>query len=202
MIEVGSLLPEAITTEEPMSRPRFYHQPQPPITVEYSASNLSRWGFFPAILRYLQRLELPRRLKGVTIPSAPNAHFTPVDKLMALVTIFLTGIARISHIDRILADETALARTLGLDRFPSSDTLYNLLGRVTAWHLKQVERIHHTYLDQQARFDRGSAIADLDLSVKSTEGRKRQGATPGHNPKHKGRDCSQWAVAFASGLVV
>ena len=45
-------------------------------------------------------------------------------------------------------------------------------------------------------------IADLDLSVKSTEGRKRQGATPGHNPKHKGRDCYQWAVAFASGVVV
>ena len=45
-------------------------------------------------------------------------------------------------------------------------------------------------------------IADLDLSVKSTEGRKRQGATPGYNPNHKGRDCYQWAVAFASGLVV
>jgi hypothetical protein len=45
-------------------------------------------------------------------------------------------------------------------------------------------------------------IADLDLSVKSTEGHKRQGATPGHNPKHKGRDCYQWAVAFVSGLVV
>jgi Transposase DDE domain group 1 len=185
-----------------MSRPRSYHQPQSTITVEYSASTLSRWGFLPAILRYLQRLELPDRLKGVTIPSAPNAHFKPVDKLMALVTIFITGIARISHIDRILAGETALARTLGLDRFPSSDTLYNLLSQVTAWHIKQVERIHHTYLDQQARFDQGSVIADLDLSVKSTEGRKRQGATPGHNPKHKGRDCYQWAVAFASGLVV
>ena len=45
-------------------------------------------------------------------------------------------------------------------------------------------------------------IADLDLSVKSTEGRKRQGATPGHNPQHKGRDCYQWAVAFVSGLVI
>jgi hypothetical protein len=202
MIEAGYLHPESITTEEPMSRPRTYHQPHPTITVEYSASNLSRWGFFPAILRYLQRLELPQRLKGVKIPSAPNAHFKPVDKLMALVTLFITGIARISHIDRLLAGETALARTLGLDRFPSSDTLYNLLGQVTAWHIKQVERIHHTYLDQQARFDQGSVIADLDLSVKSTEGRKRQGATPGYNPKHKGRDCYQWAVAFASGLVV
>jgi hypothetical protein len=40
------------------------------------------------------------------------------------------------------------------------------------------------------------------VSVKSTEGRKRQGTTPGHNPNHKGRDCYQWAVAVASGLVV
>ena len=106
-----------------MPRPRSYHEPQAPITAEYSAATLSRWGFFPALLRYLQRLELPQRLRGVTIPSAHNAHFKPVDKLMTLVTIFLTGIARIGHIDRTLAGETALARTLGLDRFPSSDTL-------------------------------------------------------------------------------
>src|SRR5512133_1325588 len=185
-----------------MPRPRSYHDRRPKITVEYSASTLSRWGFFPAILRYLQRLELPRRLQAITIPSAPNAHFKPVDKLMTPVAVFLTGIARISHIDRTLAGETALARLLGLDRFPSSDTLYHLLGKVTAWHLKQGDRIHRAYLDEQARFDQGTTIADLDLSVKSTEGRKRQGTTPGYNPQHKGRDCYQWAVAFAAGLVV
>jgi hypothetical protein len=202
MIEGERHPPELIITEGPMPRPRSYHDHHPAITVEYSASTLSRWGFFPALLRYLQRLELPQRLRGVTIPSAPNAHFKPVDKLMTLVTIFLTGIARISHSDRTLEGEPALARSLGLDRFPSSDTLYNLLGKVTAWHVKQVDRIHRAYLDEQARFDRGTVIADLDLSVKSTEGRKRQGATPGYNPNHKGRDCYQWAVAFASGMVV
>jgi hypothetical protein len=202
MIEGWQHFPSLIITEGPMPRPRSYHRPQPTITAEYSASTLSRWGFFPVILRYLQRLELPQRLQGVTIPSAPNAHFKPLDKLMTLVTIFITGIARISHVDRTLAGETALARLLGLDRFPSSDTLYILLGKVTAWHVKQVDRIHRTYLDEQACFDRGTVIADLDLSVKSTEGRKRQGATPGYNPNHKGRDCYQGAVAFASGVVV
>jgi Transposase DDE domain group 1 len=90
---------------------------------------------------------------------------------------------------------------LGLKRFPSSDTLYILLKKVTLRHLRQVERIHQTFLTEQARFPTGPLIADLDLSVKSTEGRKRQGATPGHNPQHKGRDCYPWAVAFASGLV-
>src|SRR5512135_2774573 len=75
MIKVELHLPESIITEEPMPRPRSYHDSRPKITVEYSASTLSRWCFFPAILRYLQRLELPRRLQGVTIPSAP----TPVN---------------------------------------------------------------------------------------------------------------------------
>jgi Transposase DDE domain group 1 len=202
MIEVSQHLTSLIITEGPMSCPRSYPEHRPTITVDYSASTLSRWGFFPVILQYLRRLELPQRLQTVTVPSAPNAHFTPLDKLMTLVTLFLTGIARISHIDRTLAGESALARLLGLDRFPSSDTLYALLGKVTAWHVKQLDRIHRGYLDEQARFDQGTTIADLDLSVKSTEGRKRQGATPGYNPKHKGRDCYQWAVAFASGLVV
>src|SRR5512135_1629677 len=106
-----------------MPRTRSDHNHHPALTVAYSASTLARWGFFPAILRYLQRLALPQRLRGVTIPSAPNAHFQPVDKLMTLVTVFITGIARISHIDRTLVGETALARTLGLDRFPSSPCL-------------------------------------------------------------------------------
>ncbi len=55
-----------------MLRQRSYHDHYPNVSVEYSASILSRWGFFPAILRYLHRLKLPQRLKGVTIPSAPQ----------------------------------------------------------------------------------------------------------------------------------
>ena len=37
-----------------MPRPRSYHDHHPAITVEYSASTLSRWGFFPVILQYLR----------------------------------------------------------------------------------------------------------------------------------------------------
>jgi hypothetical protein len=63
-------------------------------------------------------------------------------------------------------------------------------------------RIHRQYLDERAGLERTFVIAELDLSARSTEGRKRQDATPGPNPKPKGRDCYQGAVAFASGLVV
>ena len=185
-----------------MPRPRSYHAPHRPITAQYTHSRLSRWGFLPAILGYLRRIGLPERLAALTLPSARNAHFRSLDKLMTLVTVFLTGIARISHIDRLLAGETALAGLLGLDRFPSSDRLYDLLRRVTGWHTRQLDRIHQQYLDERAGLEREYVIADLDLSVRSTEGRQRQGATPGHNPRHKGRDCYQWAVAFASGLVI
>src|SRR5512144_747698 len=185
-----------------MPQPRSYPQPTPTITVDYSASNLSRWGFFPVILEYLRKRQLPQQLGAITIQTAANGLYSTRDKLMRLVTIFILGIARISHVDRSLAGETALARTLGLKRFPSSDTLYTLLKKVTTWHVKQVDRLHQSYLTEQARLEETMVIADLDLSVKSTEGRKRQGATPGHNPQHKGRDCYQWAVAFVSGLVI
>jgi hypothetical protein len=185
-----------------MPRTRSYHGRPASISVQYTHSRLSRWGFTPVVLEYLRTLRLPERLAAVTIRSARNAHFRPVDKLMTLVTLFVTGIARISHIDRAFAGETALAGLLGLDRFPSSDRLYDLLSRVTGWHVRQVDRIHQRYLDERADLEDRFVIADLDLSVRSTEGRKRQGATPGHNPRHKGRDCYQWAVAFVSGLVV
>ena len=185
-----------------MPRAQFYHGRRCTIGVEYSAAHLSRWGFFPVILEYLRTHKLPQRLETVTLATAANGLYSTVDKLMSLVSLFLLGIARISHIDRSLAGESALARCLGMARFPSSDTLYALLKKATRCHVKQVDRITHALLTEQARFEDAPLIADLDLSAKSTEGRKRQGATPGHNPQHKGRDCYQGAVAFASGLVV
>jgi len=185
-----------------MPRPRSYHGNGSTISVQYTHSRLSRWGFTPVVIEYLRKLRLPERLAAVTIRSARNAHFRPVDKLMTLVMVFITGLARIGHIDRAFAGETALAGLLGLDRFPSSDRLYALLSRVTGWHVRQVDRIHQQYLDERAGLEPTFVIADLDLSARSTEGRKREGATPGHNPRHKGRDCYQWAVAFASGLVI
>src|SRR3954471_12231966 len=185
-----------------MPRTRSHQEPNPAITVEYSASTLSRWGFFPVLLEYLRQRQLPRRLGTITVKTAANGLYGTVDKLMSLVTIFVLGLPRISHVDRSLAGESALARRLGLKRFPSSDTFYALLKRVTRWPIQQVDRIHQDYLTEQAHFDSAPVIADLDLSVKSTEGHRRQGATPGHNPQHKGRDCYQWAVALVSGLVV
>src|SRR3954471_10885880 len=185
-----------------MPSTRSYPEPTPTITVEFSASTLSRWGFFPVVLQYLCSRRLPERLGQITIKTAANGVYGTVDKLMSLVTIFILGLPRISHVDRSRADETALARRLGLKRFPSSDTLYAPLKKVTSWHIKQVDRIHQDDLTEQAHFEIDPVIADLDLSVKSTEGHQRQGATPGHNPQHKGRDCYQWAVAFVSGLVV
>src|SRR4051812_15651504 len=185
-----------------MPSTRSYQESPPTITVEYSDSTLSRWGSFPVVLHYLHSRRLPERLGQITVKTAANGLYSTGDKLLSLVTIFVLGLPRISHVDRSLAGETALARRLGLKRFPSSDTLYALLKRVTSWHLKQVDRIHQDYLTEQAHFDSAPVIADLDLSVKSTEGRQQQGATPGHNPQHKGRDCYQWAVAFVSGLVV
>jgi hypothetical protein len=185
-----------------MPSTRSYPEPTPTITVEYSASTLSRWGLFPVLLEYLRNRQLPGRLGAITIRTAANGRYSTRDKLMSLVTLFVLGIARIYHVDRCLAGETALARRLGLKRYPSSDRLYALLKSATLRHVKQLDRLHQTYLNEQAHFDQDVVIADLDLSVKSTEGHKRQGATPGHNPKHKGRDCYQWAVAFVSGLVV
>src|SRR5436305_4495669 len=185
-----------------MPRTQFYHGRRCTIGVEYSAAHLSRWGFFPVILEYLRTHKLPQRLETITLATAANGLYSTVDKLMSLVSLFLLGIARISHIDRSLAGESALARLLGMARFPSTDTLYALLKKTTLCHVKQVDRIAHALLTEQARFEDVPLIADLDLSVRSTEGRKRQGATPGHNPNHKGRDCYQWAVAFAAGVVV
>ena len=78
-----------------MPRLRSYHGQPASISVQYTHSRLSRWGFTPVVLGYLRRLQLPERFASVTIHSATNAYSRPVDKLMTLVTLFVTGIARI-----------------------------------------------------------------------------------------------------------
>ena len=65
-----------------MPRPRSYQQPTPTITVEFSASTLSRWGVFPVILEYLRNRQLPQQLGSITIPTAANGLYSTVDKLM------------------------------------------------------------------------------------------------------------------------
>ena|SRR5436305_13065517 len=49
-----------------MPRAQFYHGRRCTIGVEYSASSLSRWGFFPVILEYLRTHKLPQRLETIT----------------------------------------------------------------------------------------------------------------------------------------
>src|SRR3954465_2186916 len=97
-----------------MPSTQSYQESTPTITVEFSASTLSRWGFFPVVLQYLRSRRLPERLGQITIKTAANGVVGPADKLMGLVTIIIPGPPRISHVDRSRADETALARRLGL----------------------------------------------------------------------------------------
>src|SRR3954454_23063480 len=102
-----------------MPSTRSHPELTPTITVEYSASTLSRWGFFPVVLHYLHSRRLPERLGQITVKTVANGLSRTVDKLMSLVTIFVLGLPRISPIDRSRAGATALARRLGLKRFPS-----------------------------------------------------------------------------------
>ena len=78
-----------------MPSTRSYQEPTSTITVEYSASTLSRWGFFPVVLYYLRSRRLPERLRQITVKTAANGLYSPVDKLMSLVTIFVLGLPRI-----------------------------------------------------------------------------------------------------------
>ena len=89
---------------------------------------------------------------------------------MTPVTILVTGIARIGHIPTACWPERPpWAGLLGPDRFRSSDRPDDLLRRVTGWHIRQVDRIKRTYLDDRARLAETFVIADLDLSVRSAE---------------------------------
>jgi hypothetical protein len=71
-----------------MPSTRSYQEPTPTITVEYSASTLSRWGFFPVVLQYLRRRRLPERLGQITIKTAANGVYSVVSRILSTGSAF------------------------------------------------------------------------------------------------------------------
>lgn len=127
--------------------------------------------------------------------TSPN-QIEPTGTFVAFLMSVLTGARRFAHTS-LLRGDRALHALLGLDRFPTDDTIRNLFRRFTMGH---VQRLFEPLAEwQMARLPRRSQgyTLDLDSTVFERYG-KQEGSLKGHNPRKHGRPSHHPLLAVLS----
>lgn len=115
---------------------------------------------------------------------SPN-HIDPTSTFTAFLMAVLTGARRFAHAG-LLRGDRALHALLGLERFPTDDTIRNLFRK---FGMGQVQRLFEPLAEwQMQRLPPRSEgyTLDLDSTVFERYG-KQEGSRKGHNPRKHGR---------------
>src|SRR6266700_5036601 len=147
-------------------------------------SFLSKIGFVEAV-----RQHMPIRWKS------PN-HIHPSSTFTAFLVSVLVGARRFAHANMLRGDR-ALHALLGLERFPTDDTIRNLFRR---FGMGQVQRLFEPLAEWQMQRlpQRADGYTlDLDSTVFERYG-KQEGSLKGHNPRKHGRPSHHPLLAVLS----
>jgi DNA-directed RNA polymerase subunit N (RpoN/RPB10) len=147
-------------------------------------SFLAKVGFVEAL-----RQHMPIRWKS------PN-HIDPSSTFIAFLMSVLVGARRFAHANWLRGDR-ALHALLGMDRFPTDDTIRNLFR---AFGMGEVQRFYEPmaeWLMQRLPQREGGYTLDLDSTVFERYG-KQEGSLKGHNPRKHGRPSHHPLLAVLS----
>ena len=126
---------------------------------------------------------------------SPN-HIEPTATLMGFLVTVLAGGKRFAHAG-LLRGDRALHALMGIDRFPTDDTIRNLFRRFA---MGQVQRLFEPLFEwQMERLPQRSDgyTLDLDSTVFERYGRQ-EGSRKGHNPRKHGRPSHHPLLAVLS----
>jgi hypothetical protein len=144
------------------------------------------WGGLSVFVEFLRRRgfreqvrqHLPIRLES------PNA-IDPAETFTAFLIGVVTGARRFAHTARLRGDR-ALGALVGIERFPTDDTIRNLFRRFRQKLVYEFfEPLWAWQLERLPRREEGFSL-DLDSTVFERYGRQ-EGARKGYNPKKHGR---------------
>jgi hypothetical protein len=147
-------------------------------------SFLDKIGFAEAV-----RQHMPIRWKS------PN-HIDPTSTFTAFLVSVLVGAKRFAHAG-LLRGDRALHALLGMERFPTDDTIRNLFR---AFGMGQVQRFYEPmaeWLMQRLPQRQEGYALDLDSTVFERYG-KQEGSLKGHNPRKHGRPSHHPLLAVLS----
>lgn len=152
-----------------------------------TAKPVTPFGGLASLIEFFNALKLGEVI-GRLMPFAYTSPYAipPEQTLLAFVLSIIAGARRLAHTDWVRADR-ALHAMLGMERFPGTDTVRNLLKRFTQPVIEAFWRPLWRWLLEQ-----GWAVPalgwslDLDSTVFQRSGHQ-EGAERGYNPSRPGR---------------
>ena len=148
---------------------------------------LTPYGGLVVFLEFLNRIGLVRKVMECmpVVHRSPNS-IPPAQTWVAFLISVVAGARRFTHASWLRGDR-ALHEMLGMDRFPSDDTIRNLFLRFGMGEIQRFfEPMTEWMMERLARRVEGHSL-DLDSTVFERHGQQQEGAAKGYNPRRPGR---------------
>jgi Transposase DDE domain group 1 len=145
------------------------------------------FGGLSVFIEFLGRIGLVEQLarRAPYQPKSAN-HYEPGQILVGFILSVIAGAQRFAHANQLRADR-ALHALLGMERFPSDDTILNYFRRFSQAEVERFWRpLWRWLISRLAPLEKGFSL-DLDSTIFSRHGTQQQGAAKGYNPRRPGR---------------
>jgi len=155
------------------------------------------FGGVAVFVSFLRKIDLVGQLRQCMPVSwkSPN-RFDPTDTFLAFLMSVLVGAKRFAHA-ALLRGDPALHALLGMQRFPTDDTIRNLFRQFGMGHVQRFYEPIAEWQMQRLPLRAEGYTLDLDSTVFERYG-KQQGSLKGHNPRKHGRPSHRPLLAVLS----
>jgi hypothetical protein len=152
------------------------------LAIAFVPQQLTSYSGLELLRRYLQRLQLPRRLHAAC--AALGGDYSGARLGLLLLALLYVGARRLEHLQYLVGDPL-VRRFAGLARVPTARTVGNWLRRFTQDTLRPLIQLNQDLvLDTLARLDVPRLTLDVDGTVIRT-GATVAWAFRGFNPHHR-----------------
>ena len=158
------------------------------LVLDETPKAISPFGGLASFISFLGQIGFAREVQQhlpFAEPTSNNA-IPLAHSLTAFLMSVVIGAQRFAHCEWLRADRV-LHAMLGLERFPSDDTIRNFFLRFSQAHIEAFWRPLWRWLLGLLQCPNGGFALDLDSTVFCREG-KQEGARKGFNPRRKGRN--------------
>jgi hypothetical protein len=148
---------------------------------------LTPFGGMVVFLEFLNRIGFVKKVIECmpVIHRSPNS-IPPAQTYIAFLISVAAGARRFAHAGWLRGDR-ALQGLLGIDRFPSDDTIRNLFMRFGMGEIQRFfEPMTEWMMERVPQPTVGHSL-DLDSTVFERHGQQQEGAMKGYNPRRQGR---------------
>lgn len=178
-----------------------------PIRITFVDKDYSRYALFPILFKFSKVfLDLENKFHCfLKIKSKTDGY--PVPKIAnSIVNLICCGVDRFVRLDDEFSCELGLAKYLGFRKgFPTSDTIYRFFRKFDGYNLRQLQKINLQILNENKKwwlFKDRTLFVDIDMNIKSVEGKKIEEARVGYNHRRPGRKSLKWTIIHVAKVAL